>query len=139
MTDKQFRIRQSARYSGTENSVDDLQVESMVKEQWQPLEVNNNTPGFLLFSYTILTCQHMYMRLNAAERALLLTRSEGELVVVADEDWILKSIKVHFSAKLRSGTPTADDIEYITGRMKVCPVSKNIQSGPEKLATLSFS
>ena len=40
-------------------------------------DLNSGSAGFLIFVYAVLNCQHMYMRLNCAERGLLLDTAEG--------------------------------------------------------------
>ncbi len=139
MANRHFKLRLRCRYRGDNNEPADTAVEVWTKEQWQPLNIDVATPGFLLFVYTILTCQHMYLRANAAERNLMLDAGEGAIHVVASNDWELRSIDVGFDVKLKSGEPSADDIEYITGRMLVCPVSKNLGEGVEKQTQVRFA
>ena len=66
------------------------------------------------------------MRTNSAERNLVLESATGEMKIIAGEFWDIKDATITFQAKLKSGSPTEDDINYITERMKHCPVSSNL-------------
>ena len=39
---------------------------------------------------------------------------------------MLSGLRVEFTAKLRAGTQTQDDLDYIVERMENCPVSRNL-------------
>ena len=52
--------------------------------------------------------------------------SSGTIRIDASPDWKIEKLHVAFNVTLGSGKPTADDIDYITGRMQQCPVSKNL-------------
>jgi hypothetical protein len=139
MSDREFLITIESGYEGDENTPAGLTAWIFEEGEWQSLELGIGSPGFVLFVYTILHCQHLYMRTNAAERGLLLESAKGSISVGASEDWVLERLHVEFEAKLRSGKPTSDDIEYITGRMQQCPVSKNLRAPEDTVTTLSFS
>ena len=66
------------------------------------------------------------MRTNSAECNLVLESTTGEMKIIAGEFWNIKDATISFKAKLKSGSPTDDDINYITERMKHCPVSSNL-------------
>jgi hypothetical protein len=66
------------------------------------------------------------MRVNSAERGLILISATGEIQVETGEFWDIRNASITFHAKLKSGTPTEDDLNYITDRMTHCPVSTNI-------------
>ncbi len=117
----------SCTYKGASNDVVDTAVEQLNESgTWVPLAIDITSPGFLIFVYSVLSCQHMYMHTNAAERGLVLERADGALELVATKDWKLVDLHVRFHGKLTSGTPKGDDIEYIRGRMNQCPVSRNV-------------
>jgi hypothetical protein len=139
MSAHDFKLRQICRYAGDDNKVEELTVEVQTTEGWQPLELNLTSPGFLLFVYTIFTCQHMYMRINAAERGLGLASSLGVIEVEAGDDWVLERLHVEFEVQLASGTPAAGDVEYIEGRMRQCPVSKNLKAPANSQALLRIA
>lgn len=127
----------SCRYEGDNNRSVESQVEQCNEAgEWRPLVIGNDSPGFLIFVYSLLSCQHLYMVLNAAERGLLLERAEGHLELVGDQGWMLQTLKVAFTGRLRSGTPTAEDIAYIEQRMNQCPVSRNIHAAGAHTSTL---
>ena len=120
-------LRMSCTYEGDKNHI----VSQMVEQRddagnWKPLEIGNRSPGFLIFVYSLLTCQHLYMFANAAEHGLELASTQGTLDLAATEGWMLADLVVDYTAQLRSGTPTAEAIEDIRGRMNQCPVSRNI-------------
>jgi hypothetical protein len=139
MAMRNFELRINCTYIGSENKVEALHVEVREKGEWRALELDVTSPGFLIFAFAIFTCQHMYMRTNAAERNLALRQSQGTARIVADRDWRLQEIFVHFRAETRSGSPQQDDIDYIIRRMQACPVSINLKEGPEIRTQLEFN
>ena len=126
MSERIFEMRLSCGYSRPDNTVGDLRVETLAEGEWKPLDLNEGTPGFLIFTYAVFTCQHLYMRTNCAERSLMLSSAEGTIRLVADEAWRIQQLQVAFDAVLESGDPSKEDIIYISGRMGECPVSKNL-------------
>ena len=69
------------------------------------------------------------LKLSFVERVL-----DHQSVELAD----IQRIKVDFSAKAPGAAVSVDDIQYITGRMEVCPASRNVKPGPEINTTLKF-
>jgi len=127
VTKRQWHLRMYCTYQNSSNNISSLKVEQLVEpDQWKPLEINNDSPGFLIFIYSLFSCQHLYMYLNAAERGLELESTEGALELITTHDWKLETLRVNFNGKLRSGTATTEDIEDIQRRMNQCPVSRNI-------------
>lgn len=137
---RKWTLRMVCAYEGAKNHIATMQV-SMLGEDgaWKPLEINNHSPGFLVFVYSLLTCQHLYMYVNAAERELELSGSEGELVLEATEGWMLTNLRVGFVATLRSGVPTPEKTEEIRQRMNQCPVSRNIHPSGLHETALRFA
>jgi hypothetical protein len=126
MNERHFQMRLNGRYQEPENSVASLRVEIFAGEEWQVFDLNSGSAGFLILVYSILNCQHMYLRLNCVERGLLLDSGEGFIHVITTEDWVLSDMRVEFTGKLRSGTPTQDDLDYVIDRMEHCPVTRNL-------------
>ena len=122
-----FQMRLTCRYQPPRNSVGELKVENLVKGEWQDFELNFSQPGFLIFVYGILNCQHLYMRVNAHERGLVLSSAVGSVEVLSDEQWVLQRLQVNFEAQLASGAPSREDVDYIIARMQHCPVSVNLR------------
>ena len=131
-------MRMKCSYTGTSNDIASLNVEHNVKGQWENFDLQVTSPGFEIFVYAIFTCQHMYMRVNCAERGLQLASSEGSIAIGANEDWNMDTLKVDFSARLESGTPDQEHIDYVISRMKLCPVSHNIREVSGAETTVSF-
>ena len=127
MSQHKFHLRLSCRYRDPDNTIDTLDVEVLTGDGWQPLELNPLSPGFLLFVYTLFHCQHTYLRLNCAERKLMLEAADGSIDVVASEAWELEQLHINFSGRLKSGSPVEGDIDYIVDRMQHCPVSMNLK------------
>ena len=138
MADHAFRMRLSCRYQQDDNSVAALDVQNRVEDEWQVFELDFKQPGFLIFVYAILNCQHLYMRTNAAERGLLLDSADASIDVLADEEWLLRKLHVKFEARLRSGSPSQEDIDFIVERMNHCPVSTNLREVPDTRTVLEF-
>lgn len=125
MSEHLFHLRLSSTYD-TDNKPVGLVVEVRENDQWQALQLDVMTPGFLVYVYAIFTCQHLYLRTNSSERQLQLASATGEIKIHADAEWILRNVNVTFDVKLAKGTAGREDIEYIISRMKQCPVSKNL-------------
>ncbi len=139
MANRQWNLRMDCTYEGANNKTNSLKVEQRQDDgSWKPLEISVQSPGFLIFVYSLLTCQHQYMHTNAAESGLLLSGSHGTLELTAGQDWKLIDLRVRFEAKLISGSPTAEQITYIEGRMNQCPVSRNIHCSGEHASHVSF-
>lgn len=132
-----FQMRLSSTYAD-ENRIDELEVEHLEDDEWKSLELGTLTPGFLIFTYAVLTCQHMFLRANALERNLLLASSSGRIMIDASPDWHIEKLHVAFDGRLRSGNASPDDIAYISGRMQQCPVSKNLASVPDARTGLTL-
>ncbi len=126
MNKRYFRLRLSCNYKNSDNDIDDLSIDVLNKKTWEKLDLSIRSPGFLLFINGLFSCQHLYMRTNSAERNLVLGSATGEMKIIASEFWDIQEAEISFHAKLKSGTPTDDDISYITERMKHCPVSSNL-------------
>lgn len=138
MSERHFQLRLQALYAQPDNSVAGLAVQKPGVEGWEEFVLNPLTPGFEIFVYSVLSCQHTYFRLNCAERGLLLGEARGEIEMVTDEDWALNSLQVSLQGDLLQGQPTDETIDYIVGRMKQCPVSQNIRDIPNTETRISF-
>ncbi len=126
MSERYFQLRLRASYEGDENKIRDLQVEVLHDDQWELLQLDVRSPGFLLFINGLLSCQHLYMRTNAAERGIALDSAHGEMKIVTDAVWAIKTVDVRFEAKIKSGRLTPEAHAYIVERMHHCPVSTNL-------------
>jgi hypothetical protein len=133
-----FNLRIIAEYGSTENDITSLEVQVLNETEWEILDLNTMTPGFLIYVYAIFTCQHMFLRTNGTERKLAFTSSRGVLLVETSEDWLLEKVYVSFSVKLVAGEANDDDIDYIVSRMKQCPVSKNLPQDIEIHTSIEF-
>jgi uncharacterized OsmC-like protein len=139
MSKHNFHLRLNCTYESSENKISVLDVEVSTEDGWQPLELSEASPGFLIYAYSIFTCQHTYMRLNAGENGLIIDSAEGELKLQASEEWLLESIDVAFDVKLKSGTVTDEKTALIIERMKQCPVSLNLPTHVAVNTTMNFS
>ena len=138
MSDFTFQMLLHCHYTGDKNDIEQLHVEHLVDDEWQELDLNTYSPGFDIFMYAILNCQHMYFRNNAAEYGLVLDSSEGLITVIADEHRSIDTLNVEFKGKLKKGTTTKDAVDSIAARMGLCPVSINLKDIPNNKITLSF-
>jgi hypothetical protein len=136
MNERSFRLRLSCRYDDPDNSVAGLDVEVMKEGRWETLDLGVHTPGFLLFVYTIFSCQHRYLRTNCAEKGFLLESATGSIDLLASEDWLIRKMHIRFDVRLKSGAPSRDDVDYIIARMEQCPVSKNLREIPDSLTEI---
>ena len=139
MSERNFSMRLKSSYEGDTNAVTSLEVEHKVGDQWQPLDLNEASPGFDIFVYAIFACQHRFFRVNCAERNLILNSAAGSIVIGADNSWNMEILKIHFSGQLGSGKVAPGDIDYIISRMKQCPVSLNIREAPDTESTVTLN
>jgi hypothetical protein len=130
VSERNFDMRLRCRYEGNDNKVSRLEVERLVEGEWRVLELGIMSAGFDIFVYSVLTCQHMYFRVNCAERGLVLDSAEGSVHIGTDADWKIDTLVVSFSGRLGSGAARPEDIDYIVARMKQCPVSRNLREVP---------
>jgi uncharacterized OsmC-like protein len=133
-----FQMLLKCHYEGDKNDVVQLHVEHLVDDNWQELDLNIRSPGFDIFMYAILICQHMYFKNNAAEYGLVLDSSEGLITVIADEHRSIESLHVDFSGKLKKGTTDTNIEKSIAARMELCPVSINLKDIPDRSVTIKF-
>ena len=138
MSDHSFQLRASFDYSGDNNSIDQVNAQVWSDTGWNRLEISNESPGFLIFVYSFLICQHTYFHANCSESGLLMEHSEVELDLHAGEDWKIRQVNVGIDVKLRGGDPEQATVEYIEGRMRHCPVSVNMREPPEYHIELKF-
>ena len=138
MTERSFRMRLACQYEDPDNSVAELAVENFDEGEWLDLGLSARSPGFLVFVYAVLTCQHLYFRTNCAERGLMLSSADGAIDVLTSEDWDVTRLHVHFDGTLKSGDAGAGDVDYIVSRMKQCPVSRNMREPPDCRTTVSL-
>jgi uncharacterized OsmC-like protein len=129
----------NAAYAPADNNIAALDVQLLDDNEWTTFDLNTVTPGFLIYVYSIFTCQHLYLRTNGAEKNLVFTTSRGEILVEASDDWLLDKVNVKFDVSLASGNATEENIEYIISRMKQCPVSKNLPANIDIHTSVVFS
>ena len=134
-----FKLRMNTTYTSSKNDIAQLDVELLEDNEWKTLVLNTGTPGFIVYVYSIFTCQHMFLRTNGTERNLVYASSNGNILVEAGEEWFLEKIDVSFNVKLAAGTPDDDDVSYIISRMQQCPVSKNLPQNLETHTRVEFS
>jgi len=138
MNARHFHLRLSASYEGEKNAIDTLRVEVLNHGEWQALELSVRSPGFLLYINALFSCQHLYMRTNAAERNLILASSHAEMKLNTVSGWQIHNVEVSFKVKLKSGTPSDDDLAYIRERMHHCPVSSNLKQSVNLQNSVEF-
>ena len=133
-----FNLRMISTYLQPENSVATLNVEALIDNVWTALDLDTRTPGFLVYVYSILTCQHTFLRTNATELNLTLTYSQGSILVETSEDWIMEKVIVQFDVTLADGDASEDDIDHIVASMNQCPVSKNLPQNIDTRTRVGF-
>ena len=136
---RHFHLKLKGSYQTDKNDIKDLAIEVLHDNKWEDLDLNIRSPGFLLYINALFSCQHLYMRTNSAECDLILESSSGEIIVNAGEFWNLKDVSVTFNAKIRSGSATDENIQYISERMTHCPVSSNLPENLKMDITVIFS
>ena len=126
MPEHRFQLRARFAYGDDDNRIEDLTAEILTADGWSGLDLSLGSPGFLIFVYSFLVCQHTYFRANCTESGLQLENADVELLLVAGDDWKIGQIDVGIDASLRSGEATPETVDYIDSRMRQCPVSINL-------------
>lgn len=139
MSMRKFQFRLFAQYESQENTVTHLLFEHQVGHEWREYDPANHAAGFLMLLYAILNCQHMYFRVNAAERGLQLRSANAKMEVETNSDWEMQKLHIHIAGDLVAGTPTADDEAYIVERMAHCPVSVNLAVIPDSQTSVQLA
>lgn len=138
MSDRHYHLKLHSSYQTDENKIEDLTLEVLHDGKWEPLEIDNRSPGFLLYINALFSCQHLYMRANSAECGIELASADGELIVDTDENWHIQNIQIHFDARICNGSPTPANLEYIHERLYHCPVSSNLPPEIPMQSTVEF-
>jgi len=138
MSKHTFNLRLTATYASSENTIAAMEVQVLSENGWEALELHAMTPGFLIYVYSIFTCQHMYLRTNGTEHGLVFAASKGEIRVETSEDWLLEKVEVKFNVNLAAGDASAADVDYIISRMTQCPVSKNLPQNIDIHTSIDF-
>ena len=138
MNQRVTRMRLHSRYAGPENAIKELSAEQFLGGAWEPFELTIRSPGFDVYTYSALTCQHTYFRSNCAEKGLLLNTATAEIAITLADNWKMLGTRVEISAKLKSGTETQEINDYVLGRMRHCPVSINTCPAENDLAIIHF-
>lgn len=144
MTSRTFQFRLRSSHSGTDRHTQSLVVEFLADSgEWQPQSPSLTTPGFRLYLLSLLLCQHHYLVANAQERAIPLLQVESAFTVITSADWLLEQVSGDFRIQLDPAAPAderarADDeaIAFISERMKLCPVSRNLPAAVHKAIAL---
>jgi hypothetical protein len=125
-------------YSGDQNKVDSLHVEHLVDDEWQELILDTYSPGFDVFIYSILSCQHMFFRNNSTEYDLVMTSAEALITIITDEHRSIESLHSEFTGKLIKGTADIEKVKSITARVGLCPATINLKEIADKKITVSY-
>jgi len=60
MSDHSFQLRATFSYQGDDNQIVAIDCKLLTADGWGKFELANTTPGFLIFVYSLLICQHTY-------------------------------------------------------------------------------
>ena len=138
MAQHRFQLRATFAYSGDDTQIDHISARVLTGDGWVALDLSLATPGFLTFVYSFLVCQHTYFHANSTESDLQLERAELELLLVAGDDWRIKSVDLRIEARLRGGEASAEKRDYIESRMRQCPVSINLKEPEDYRIEIDF-
>lgn len=138
MSDLTFQMLLQCQYSNGKHDIHQQNIEHLVDDSWQELSLSTSSPGFDIFIYSILTCQHMYFKNNTAEYDLVMKSSEGLITVITDQHRNIHSLHVDFTGKLKKGIANTDKVDSIIARMNLCPVSINLKDITDRKTTVVF-
>jgi len=134
MSQRSFQFRLHSSHADPDRATGALVVEFLAESgQWQPQHPSLSTPGFRLYLLSLLLCQHTYLVANALERSIPLQRVEGSFTVLTSTEWNIEQLEGTFvmhldpaAAVAERSRADADAIAFISERMKLCPVSRNL-------------
>ena len=138
MSEHDFQLRMQVEYSQPDNAIAAIQVQKYLDGGWQDFALDNLSPGFEIFVYSMFSCQHTYFRLNAAEQGVDMARAHARIELGADAQWMIEHLRLEFQARVSAGSPSDDITAYIVERMHQCPVSKNTRGVQDAIVKLSF-
>ena len=139
----QFRLRSS--HTAPDRATEGLAVEFLTDSgQWEPQQLSLTMPGFRIYLIALLLCQHVYLVVNARDKAIPLQQVEADFVVTTSSDWIIDSVDGDFRIRLDANASAqernladADAIAYMQERMKLCPISRNLPESVHKRIDLT--
>ena len=131
MDERVFHLRSVAVHEGESNDPVQLDLEIETSRGWEPVSLSTSTAPFRAFVCTDLMCQHAYLRMNASERGLVVTEARGELWMKT-EDWYVRELTARFTVTVEAGEPSSDDQDFISERMRNCPISRNLASAEKQ-------
>jgi hypothetical protein len=91
----------------------------------QPFTVTMSGPPFGTFTYAALASQLAELCSSASERGLRLARVRGRLRVTT-ADWVVQDLETELWLTLRGGAASPEDLAFLAGRMRDCPVCRNL-------------
>ncbi len=133
-----FQMIMRCQYSGDQNKVDSLHVEHLVDDEWRELILDTYSPGFDVFIYSILSCQHMFFRNNSTEYGLVMTSAEALITIVTDKHRSIESLHSEFTGQLKKGAADIEKVKSITARVGLCPATINLKEIADKKITVSY-
>lgn len=135
---KIFQLRLRVEY-GDETDIFVVEKHLPEENRWHVIGINEKTPGLLVFLYSILTCQHLFLRNPAQKAGLGLLHTTGELRARFNKKTFrFETIQTSFQVKSRT-EPSCQLADEIARRMENCPVSNNLDPAIDKTLSLSFT
>jgi len=133
-----FQMLLQCQYTGEKNTVEKLHVEQLVDDEWKDFKLDTYSPGFDVFIYAILSCQHMFFRNNATEYGLSMASAEALITIVTDDHRSIESLHSEFTGKLKNGTADIEKVKSITARVGLCPATINLKEIADKNIEVNF-
>jgi len=93
-----LQLRATFSYRGDDNQMAAIDSEQLTADGWCKFELANATPGFLIFVYSLLICQHTYFHGNRTELELLRDHADAGLSLLAADDWMIERVRVGIKA-----------------------------------------
>ena len=147
MNHRTFPFRLRSNHGTPDRATHSLLVEFLSEAgDWQPQHPSLSTPGFRLYLLSLVLCHHHYLVAKAQEKAIPLLQVQADFTVITSADWIIEQVSGSFRLELDPAEPAeerarADDaaIAFISERMKLCPVSRNLPATVKKTITLEVA
>lgn len=137
MTDRAFHLRSRASHREPGNELAELELQIEIDGAWRAESLSTHSPPFRAFLCALLMCQHAHLRMNAAERGLVLGEVRGELRVATD-DWTVLGIESRFDLELRHGVPSDEDLSFIRERIEDCPIARNMPNARKRTTLIGI-
>ena len=126
---RHFRIK--AKYH-TEDDCEEIDCESIIahilrEDLWEPLDLSEKSPGFIIFAFSLLKCELFYFYTNLNECGVPYHDVEAEMDLATASDWHIGNSVINLRVYVEKGELLSQEMtDYLYQRTESCPVTRNL-------------